>query len=342
MGQLWLGTHFASRAAGFAPARPWPHAASFVCGSPTYELTASMLGKLFPPAHQHERRQHENNSVLIFNIGIWYNIVEGSCSHYCDATDQGKVLMESSLLHRLHQKAPPASRRKPVSEMGYVGNVSAARERLLENPSCHLALSERPPFDADKRCRPLDECHYRQDVGPLSHCDYAGDLQHLAVWIEHHRHRLPRHLFFIDSLPQRFLGNLKGAAARAQLNTDSGEWRNVMARCILAQSAPSVKYISVAPMLADRLFAHADVAHWCMASYPFEAALSAVLTAVVAHLDAVQQQAPHHAEAYSSSPGNSLPLKRLKGAHKSIAIAVVDLTPEPQTLSRLPPCTLLT
>ena len=124
----------------------------------------------------------------------------------------------------------------------------------------------------------------RGAVGGLSQCEYAADVRRTAQWLERNRARLPRHIFWLESPPQRIIAG-RDALPIVQLSgSDSGRWRNVIAHALLRRHAPSIQVLRIEELMMGRASSHIDIAHWCIDSMTFEEAVSALLTQVHVHV----------------------------------------------------------
>ena len=300
--QMWLSAWKARRFV--FPHTPllgrWPHAQILSCGAlsdSAFEFRVDRLlrGMTRPAGDGWHSKECSDKDVLVLTMGLWYNAQREACgvSGYGDLRDH--IIENSPLLRSLEDA--PQHEPQPLaldSEDGCWAHNATAR-RL-----CGDLTGTWKPGDEDDCTRSKNaQCFDRE----LTHCAYARDLRRLAKWIQRNRARLPRHVFFLDSPPQRVESAKTDVFKKVQLSAaDEGRWRNVIARAVFRRFAPTVTYLRVEEALVDQLRdGHYDVSHWCIDSLGWEEAMSVLLSAIVAQADGQPHEAGRSARRLQNS-----------------------------------------
>lgn len=191
----------------------------------------------------------DREGVLVLQAGVWYNR-NASCAPY-----DGRA-------------------RENATFSALCGGPAPRRWAPAASDPCLHGLS-------------LDLCHARARAFALHQCALEEDLVRTASWVEANRVALPRHVFVVDSFPQRIK---EAALAIVALSArDSGRWRSLIARRVWRTHAPSVHFLSVWGVLAKQSAAHLDVAHYCLDSGPWNEAVAALLSAMALRVRSSRQ-----------------------------------------------------
>ena len=291
--------------------------APWMCGAQSeaemhelFELTLSHAAKGANP----------NRSAVLISLGAWYNLVPRS-QHTCQPHGLCSPFSDNAVRTALSQPTSyrfgnatsfEVARLKGLRTGGVQRGGEAARERQPARRGSNTALDDKfPPWRPQEAAvRGLESlrfsvCLARQLALAATPVNYVRDLQGLSTWVVKHRTMLPKHVIWMDPLPQHFgsAGTFSRASFFQKKSTTTtpkavpqcastryhelGEWRANIAERVWRQLAPDVPRLSAQSYLASRWDAHpssADCTHWCANSTAWRYHVASVLTKVLAEV----------------------------------------------------------
>ena len=289
MNQQWMATALAAKAVA-GPEIRWPEMVQWFCVPETDAALKVLFKRAFPNGG--------GPGIIVINFGMWYNMHEVSCP--LDLQHQSPILRQFARSSQPHARLDEASlaslwaanqaRCNGSALNGMRNNVRQGEWRTAVSDPCY-------GIDRDNTCKQRVRLaaslrNTTRSGSSLTQCDLLNDLVRLARFVEAHRDMLPEHVFVTDTLPQHSqLRRIPNVSVRVRELTklsirDAGRWRNAIAQKIWRLYAPSVEYIHLEEILLGRADSHLDLAHWCVDSVAFEAALQSLLTAIVVRVNA--------------------------------------------------------